>query len=490
MTVFVILAAGKGGRMGRYDYVHKALLPYKGRAVISHQIAAAPDSRIVVVTGNRHEQVKDYLDLAHPGLPVTLIHKENWDVPGACGPAASLIDAKREIDNEEDFIFTSCDTLWENPSDIPLWYCGQSWSGVSPVPKGTKPERWVRIGPEGVFEKDEPGKGAAYTGLTCVKSWDAKRFWKGLRDAPLDVTEHQVTPGLKSLHEGGGLAAKPIKWTDTGDEASYRRAVEATGYDWSKPNEATYVLPDEGRVVKFRADAVAVMRLVERHKLISRALPKLTGVRTHFYAYEYVPGLSGYAAAAIDPDFIPKLVSWAKRNLWHAQVGSGIGEACERFYRQKTGGRLMMLRQELRDEAWACYRKIDWNLTVTGCQPATIHGDFNLGNIISDQDGKKITAIDWREDFAGLLKWGDLRYDYAKLLAGLYVNWDYARGGDFQDWDAGEYHIAQLALAMGGKIPRDVKVIAAVSLLNSAPLHAAPLDEHCVRKATEILETV
>ena len=489
MTVFVILAAGAGSRMGRYDYVHKALLPYKGRAVISHQIKAAPDARVVVVTGNRSKQVTDYLDLAHPGLPVTFIHKEDWSQPGA-GPGASLIAAKCEIDTDEDFIFTSCDTLWEDGTVAYLWQSGSSWSGVAPLPEGTEPERWVRITDKAVFEQGEPGLGAVYTGLTHVKHWDQARFWAGLRDAPLDVDELQVTPGLEALRTSGRFDARRIDWTDMGDEASYQRAVEAAGYDWSKPNEATYVLPDEGRVVKFRTDPVSVTRLVERHKTIARALPKLTGVRSNFYSYEYVHGLSGYAAATLDPDFIPKLVSWAKRNLWHAAIGHGIGDACERFYRQKTGGRLMMLRSELRDEAWACYRKIDWNLTVTGCEPFTIHGDFNLGNIVADQDGKKITAIDWREDFAGFTRWGDRRYDYAKLLAGLYVNWDRAQEGDFRNWDAGEHHIAELAKVMGGKIPRDVKVIAAISLLNSAPLHNAPLDEHLVHKATEILETV
>ena len=85
VTAFVILAAGPGTRMGRYGgLLHKALLPLAGRAVISHQIALAPaDARVIVCTGCRAAQVRDYTELAHPDREVTFVPVDGWDRPAA-----------------------------------------------------------------------------------------------------------------------------------------------------------------------------------------------------------------------------------------------------------------------------------------------------------------------------------------------------------------------------------------------------------------------
>ena len=40
-----------------------------------------------------------------------------------------------------------------------------------------------------------------------------------------------------------------VTWTDIGDEEAYAQAVAAiSGYDWTKPGEVTWVLPETGRV--------------------------------------------------------------------------------------------------------------------------------------------------------------------------------------------------------------------------------------------------
>ena len=65
--VYVILAAGKGTRMGQVDNnLNKALLPIKNKAVISHIIDFFPtDSEFVVAVGHKSQQVIDYLAAAH-----------------------------------------------------------------------------------------------------------------------------------------------------------------------------------------------------------------------------------------------------------------------------------------------------------------------------------------------------------------------------------------------------------------------------------------
>ena len=108
MTVFAVLAAGRGTRAG--GDIHKALLPLDGQAVISHQISLVPaDATVIICTGHRAGQVQDYLELAHPDRTVTFVPVPGWDQPGA-GPGASLLAALDGID--DDLIVASCDTLW------------------------------------------------------------------------------------------------------------------------------------------------------------------------------------------------------------------------------------------------------------------------------------------------------------------------------------------------------------------------------------------
>ena len=47
------------------------------------------------------------------------------------------------------------------------------------------------------------------------------------------------------------------------------------------------------------------------------------------------------------------------------------------------------------------------------------HGDFILDNIIKTKNGYSL--LDWRQDFSGLLRAGDMYYDLAKLNHNLTV---------------------------------------------------------------------
>ena len=488
MTAFVILAAGPGTRMGRAgDALHKALVPLDGKAVISHQIALAPpDARIIVCTGYREAQVRNYLELAHPDRKVRFVPVPNWDKPGG-GPGASLL-AAQDVIGWDDLIFTSCDTLWSGEVPPP-----GTWAAVAPVPAGTAPQRWCRIsyspGSRQVYAIHDkipvPQPGDAYTGLAMITRIDLPVFWAGIATAELLGTERQVTGGLQALAQRGRLKVHRINWTDLGDEDAYKRAVAVwSGYDWTKPGEVTYVL--DTRVVKFREDQDVLTRRVERQSLIADATPKLMDTRPGMLAYEYVPGVTGYEVAQHDMTIVPRLLEWAKRELWRPVRVLNPAPVCEEFYYDKTLDRVKMLRPELHDMAYAATTRIKWGELFNGCWPVTFHGDFNLGNVIVGRDGS-FTAIDWREDFAGK-DWGDRRYDLGKLAAGMIVHWGRARRGDFRPWPARPEHLARLGGWLGGEIPHDVMVIAALSLLNCAPLHAPPLDEVLVARGCALLE--
>ena len=65
--------------------------------------------------------------------------------------------------------------------------------------------------------------------------------------------------------------------------------------------------------------------------------------------------------------------------------------------------------------------KIDWTWISEGLA-GRFHGDFHFENIIYEKKKSKFIFLDWRQDFGGLIKYGDIYYDLAKLLHGIIIN--------------------------------------------------------------------
>jgi hypothetical protein len=272
-----------------------------------------------------------------------------------------------------------------------------------------------------------------------------------------------------------------------GDEDSYRRTVAArSGYDWTKTNEATYVLQDEGRVVKYWSDTSIMNERAGRAWSLGRSIPRMVDRRGTMLAYQYVEGTTCYATAETDYTIMDRLVAWGERAVWlpvHIDEHDRI-TACTEFYVRKTRERVEQLPAHLRDQARDVLRRVPWDEVVHNADPVIFHGDFNFGNIIDT--GVDFVGIDWRHDFAGQTRWGDRRYDVAKLIGGCVVHWDNARRGDFRPWTRGN-ELMQIFIK-NHNVTHDVLVITGLSLLNSAPLHATPLDEVLVSRALDILE--
>jgi hypothetical protein len=470
VTAFVIYAAGPGTRMGRYAGLHKALLPVGQKAILSHLYGLAPPgARIIVCTGHQARELRDYTELAHPGVAVQFVDVPGWDQPGG-GPGASIL-AARNLAGADDLVVAPCDAYWKpNPH---LWDRGGSWAGIAPLPAGTKPADWFMIG-EHVF-----------TGVARIAADRLAAYWQALGSADFVAGELRDTDGLLAIAHGALLPVECLPgWTCAGTEALYEAAaVMHDGYDWSKSGEATWVLPGTGRVVKWSADPALLARKADRQAAIAAATPSLAGRRANMAAWEYAPGVTGYEAAEADPDVVPWILDWAERILWKPVAAVGAPVVADWFYREKTWRRVARLPDELAALAAPLLRRINWTALAAGCEPVTFHGDFNLGNIIVASDGG-LTAVDWRDSFGITYDtWGDKRYDLGKFAAGLAVHWGRARAGDFSPWEAGY----DLAAKMGG-LDDATLIIGALSLLNSAPLHRPPLDRILTERGVALLE--
>lgn len=521
MTKFVVLAAGRGSRLGRFgDELPKCLLPIDGRAVLSHQFELAPPGAdLVVVVGYRADQVEEYVRLAHPDLDVTFVREPNW----GRGPGASLLEA-RDVVGDEHMVFTACDTLWE--PDWQLWTGDSSWLAVAPIPAGTPAARWCRIVPSndgnyaiGVADKTphaEPTE-LAWTAFGCVVRDDLRRFWAGLVDAETRAGEIQLSSGVDAIVNGGyPVQLRHVAWLDVGDEQAYRRAVATVGgYDALKPDQVTYVTPGR-RVVKFHSNPDKVRWRAERAELLGDVVPKLVDpVGTTMVAYDYVPGATAYQVADRQGvHVVQPLLDWWTEHFWTTQQRDEfppeMHNVATKFYRDKTFARVMSLDAPLRSVALDAITRVDWNQLVDGCVPGVFHGDLTYANVIVHDDDWNLgfVTIDWREDFAGVTRWGDLRYDLGKLMSGTVMHWERASYGDFRRWDDGPRHRALIEAyvtdhlapslvfrsrsrrAVTASLLRDVQLIAALCLVNSAALHAAPMDEILVARGCRWLEEV
>jgi len=482
-------------------WMNKALLPLGEHAVISTLIEAFGEgSRFVIGLGHKGEQVRAYLGLAHPDADFTFVDVVPWRGEGS-GPGRSLLCCRDAIGADVPFFFAPCDAVLDPGVDLDH---GGDWVGVAEVSEDLsarycnfeiESDRVVSVADK---RRVSPQRHRAFTGVMRVGS--PEPFWAGLGGADRVAGEEQVSGGLSELVRLGRLRARPLSWTDVGEEVSYRRELERrTGFDFSKPGEALYILNQ--RVIKMFDDERLARGRVDRATSAPGVFPPMIEAPPGFVAYAFVDGQTLYQC--IDRVLLGRLLSWASEALWR-QVDVDRGEftrVCDGFYREKTLGRVRMLeasgaldREPPRVHGRrvpgvrALLERIDWELLSGGGTPVVFHGDLQFDNVLLRKDGS-FMLLDWRQDFAGWTHAGDLDYDLAKLIGGIRM--DYARikqgelshstdGDDalFQvpscaDAELLEDDVVAFASAFG-RDPDRLRLLVSLIHLNMAPLHAEP----------------
>lgn len=499
-----ILTAGRGTRMGGgFAWINKALLPLQDKAIISHIIEACPPgTEFVIGLGHLADQVRSYVSVAHPGLPVSYVEVDPWQGPGS-GPGRSLLCCKPLLG--ERFAFVPCDFVPSGPIDTVR---PGDWAGVAAADHKPSEQYCNLLVKNGavlaVADKQRPdGPGyRVFTGLMRIEH--AEIFWEGVKSAGAVAGECQVSGGLEALARAGGLDAVQHPWTDVGDSALYKREIIARhGYDFSKPGEALYILND--RVVKLFRDAIACSRRVSRGRAAAGVFPAMLDAGPGFLAYDFIEGNTLYDT--IDADSLDALLGWCARNLWvPVRMDPGpFASLCDRFFRTKTLQRVEQYRvqggfvaepQDVMGQPVPPVAElldaIDWDDLSSGGRPVRFHGDLQFDNVLVGSDGG-FTLLDWRQDFAGEIEAGDLDYDLAKMLGGIRVNYALVKRGEFSYSVglSGERHDARFRLPScpqadklearllgfaeeSGRDPRRIRLLTGLIHLNMAPLHAEP----------------
>lgn len=500
--------------MGPYaPVINKALLPYEGKAILSHIMDGFPrGTKFVIALGHRGDQVRDYLTAAHPDDDITYVTVDNYDKPGS-GPGYSIYCCREFL--QQPFYFVAADTV--ATFDVRTGTDG-NWAGVAMVaPIESARLCNFTVGEMGFIDKiyDKqipPGKDsvAGFVGLMFIRDYGL--FWHALATPETVAGEVQISAGLKALVAAGTLRAREVGWKDFGILSDYRKyAIEPQPYDFSKTDEFIYFRA--GRVIKFFSDARAAANRVEKAALYPGVMPHCEQIGEQFYFYEKIPGTVVYEQ--VTTDVFAQMLNWLHHQVWRPpgpHDPARFATACHNFYVNKTRTRTEKFREKYPE--WEDPHTVNGEAVLPIAEllqiipPAYvndgvarfIHGDLHFDNTI--YDGEKFTLIDWRQDFGGEIAFGDWYYDLAKLLGGIWLNYDYIKHGlmhvtekeaeieiDFaRRVQSLQYEAMLRDYVTAQKLDwRRVQTIVGLIYLNMAPLHTAPFDKLCYALAQQTL---
>ena len=498
-----ILTAGKGSRMGSLGLkLAKALHPIGSKAIISHIIEKFPPKTFFVIgIGFHGNQIKQYLSIAHEDISFAFVDIDKYEGPES-GPGYSLMCCKKHL--QKPFYFVSCDTLWKNEVN---WSLKDNWLGVDSVTAdesvnycNLKIKNDIVVGISDK-KKSDPKDYKAFVGLCHIK--DYQIFWESLSSNKIIDNEHQISNGILGLISNSEVYPVDIHWTDVGDEKKYKKVLmKYENYDFSKRDESLYII--NNKVIKFFDDAQITARRVKKSKIYQNIFPKIDSYSNQFYSYNFLEGDTLYKKNNIE--IFGKLLNWLHNDVWIKKEKNYdvIRKACYKFYKEKTDVRLKLffkkylnINQNLPINGIivppiaSTIEKLPWDDLLNGI-PTFIHGDLQFDNIIYNSGKRKFTLLDWRQDFAGNLDFGDLYYDLAKLYGGIILNYDLIKLNLFdyyedkkqisidfsQRYQSQSYiKILEKYIVDNGYNLKKIKILVGLIYLNMSPLHHAPFDK-------------
>ena len=297
---------------------------------------------------------------------------------------------------------------------------------------------------------------------------------------------------------------KAEEWYDTG-------SVDSLIYTQNKitPKMLKEVLDKEtesiyfrkNQIIKFFAEEKTNLNRVKRSKILKGVVPEVVSYSSNFYKYNFVKG-DLYSKKADSTNF-EKFLNHYQKNIWiNEGPDMNLNLLSKKFYYDKTKERIKAF---FNKNAISDSKTIINNIEVPKAidiinsipsdfyskgEKSKIHGDFIIDNAIITKNSFKM--IDWRQDFAGNVEYGDTYYDLAKLAHNLVVNHEIVDKNlfSFEHDDNGNINIEILRkqklvdceniffdwLEKNNYNKRRVKILRGLIWLNMSPLHHKPFD--------------
>lgn len=428
----VIPCAGMGKGRGNGTKLNKALITLANKPAIAYIVEKFDETiEIVVALGFQGERVKDFLTMAYPQRKFTFVQIDTFEGEGS-GLGYTLLQCKDHL--QSPFIFCSSDTLVLEEIPPPE----QNWMGYSNI-SDTHDYRGLKLREGFVVEicsKGARGDVKPYIGLSGIH--DFLLFWEAMETTGNDGMLIGESVGLRNLIPST-IQAKCFTWYDAENPEHLKQARESLQKE-AEPN----ILPKEdeaiwfvnGMVIKFSEDQEFIKERVIRARHLYPYVPEIVDYRKNMYAYKKVPGEIFSHKARLE-DFI-YLLDWLK-HFWKEQqldqeekkLFRGV---CTDFYNKKTVARLEMFFKKFEQidaeetingvkipKVFTILKDLDWEWIADGV-PTRFHGDLHFENIlINDNHKSPFTLLDWRQNFGGILEYGDVYYDLAKINHGLII---------------------------------------------------------------------
>ena len=473
------------------------------KPTISHVIEKFPKNvEIVVALGHKGELVRDYLTMAHDDRDFTFVKVDNYSGPGS-GLGHSILCCEKEL--QCPFVFCPNDTIVLE--DIPPPY--SNWMGHSDVVDNiyrTLTIRNERV--DRIYEKNTVNDGYVYIGLCGINQYE--KFWsymkEGVNYGSIEIGESY---GLSRIIEReNNITPIQFTWFDTGSKVNLKQTKEKFFNSNSpeileKSNEAIWFV--NNKVIKYFDDASISQKRVARANKLVGYVPDILSNSSHLYSYKMIKGktLSKVVNNKLFDDFLLFARDFWKPIPLDESGAKDFKDKCVKFYKEKTLNRINKFfnRFNIRDEEEIIngvpipkisnlLDKIDWEYLCDGV-PTRYHGDFHFENILVSENGEFV-FLDWRQDFSGILDYGDIYYDFAKLMHGFIVNheivnkdcFELYRNGGIVNFDIMRKHklvecenIFKKQISLMGYDVKKVQILTSLIFLIIAALHHEPYGE-------------
>lgn len=431
----LIASAGLGNRLkGMTKNVNKALISIAHKPAISYIIDKFNDDvEFIIPVGYKAQTVKDYLTLAYPNRSITFVDIDLFDGEGS-GLGYTIMQCEELL--QCPFIFSSNDTIVLEDIKPPFHnWIGQSHTEDNSQYRTIKSEKRnvMEISPKGTV-----GDVKAYIGLAGIFNYN--EFWEAMKNGrnqgSIEIGESY---GLRFLIEKG-IEPIDFTWFDTGNITALNKTREYFKKNINvnileKEEEAIWFADD--KVIKFSTDENFIKDRVERAKSLDGFIPKITNSTSSMYSYNNVKGEVFSKNPTVSTfkyylDWMAKF--WIKKELDKNQKEE-FKSICMNFYKDKTYQRIKqyfttfeqidsqeIINGEKAPKIFELLNKINWDELSNGIA-VRFHGDLHFENILINSENKSpFTLLDWRQNFGGLMNYGDIYYDLGKLNHGIIMS--------------------------------------------------------------------
>ena len=502
----LITCSGTGSRMGEYTkYINKALVKVGDKFTIDYIIdnfKSVSNVEYIITLGYFGDYVKQYLTIAYPEYNFTFVNVDNYNGKGS-SQGYSLLHAEKYL--QEPFIFIACDTIiidklfnkdYQITSNKIYVFDYNDTTSYSSIKCNTN--QVISIHDKGELDTDY-----IYVGLSEI--YNFKEFWNLLK---YNYDRDPNNSSLGDIYVYSDMIKNNIvinynvvnQWYDGGNISIFKQNINKNcKYNvLTKFDESISFLED--KVIKFFYDKNKNIQRVKRGELLKNITPTIFNSTENFHSMEKIN--SKPISDIYKDDIIYKLLNWSKCNLWiKYETPKDFKTTLYKFYYDKTIDRVKKaLDQNIPDynninnlnigNIYDLLSKINFDeLCIGGSY--RFHGDFILDNILM-KNLEEFVLIDWRQDFGGDLKNGDIYYDLAKLKHNIYLNHHNLENNLFElkqidtdsctvDVKCNYFLINQISsyekfISENNFNNKKINILMSLIWINMAPLHVYPLN--------------